>query len=133
MNILLFVILPIATILIAIVLQKVLHSPILVAILTFAIYLILAYTVFASITNFLLYAIVYTLLAFVTAVLTRLFCCIIKRINICNNDEEETLQESIQGLNDNIEILEDNINNLTDLISTLITGNSCSCCNRRLK
>ena len=109
------------------------HSPILVAILTFAIYLIVAYTVFASITNFLLYAIVHTLLAFVTAVLTRLFCCIIKRINICNNDEEETLQESIQGLNDNIEILEDNINNLTDLISTLITGNSCGCCNRRLK
>ena len=29
--------------------------------------------------------------------------------------------------------LEDNINNLTDLISTLITGNSCGCCNRRLK
>jgi hypothetical protein len=40
MNILFFIVLPLATILISIVLQKLLRSPILVAILVFAVYLI---------------------------------------------------------------------------------------------
>ena len=49
MNILLiFFALPIATILLAIVLQKILKSPILVAIIFFAIYLIVTFTAFDS-------------------------------------------------------------------------------------
>ena len=58
MDILFFVVLPLATILIAIVLQRILKSPILVAILVFAIYLILALTVFT--TEFLINAIIET-------------------------------------------------------------------------
>ena len=68
MNILLiFFALPIATILLAIVLQKILKSPILVAIIFFAIYLIVTFTAFDS--DFLIVAILLTILAYITAVL----------------------------------------------------------------
>ena len=76
MTVLFFIILPLATILISIVLQKLLKSPILVAILVFAVYLILAFTVFT--TDFLVNAIIYTILAYVTAVIVRIICCLIR-------------------------------------------------------
>lgn len=82
MNILLlFLALPISTIILAIVLQKILRCPILVAATFFAIYLIVAYAVFDS--SFLIFVIIYTILAYVTAVLTRLICNILERINRC--------------------------------------------------
>ena len=84
MTILLFFILPFATILLSIVLQKLLKSPILVAITFFAIYLILTYTVFG--TSFLIFAIVYSILAYITAAITRLICTIIRRLRECNCD-----------------------------------------------
>lgn len=63
MNILLiFFALPIATILLAIVLQKILKSPILVAIIFFAIYLIVTFAAFDS--DFLIVAILLTILAY---------------------------------------------------------------------
>ena len=129
MDILFFVILPLATILIAIVLQKVLQSPILVAILTFAIYLILAFTVFT--TEFLINAVIYTILAFITAVLTKAICCFITymgdRIN-CNDDNNENqFKKELTGLEDDLELLENNISELNDLISNLIGNNNCSC------
>ena len=84
MTILLFFILPFATILLSIVLQKLLKSPILVAITFFAIYLMLTYTVFG--TSFLIFAIVYSILAYITAAITRLICTIIRRLSECNCD-----------------------------------------------
>ena len=84
MTILLFFILPFATILLSIVLQKLLKSPILAAITFFAIYLILTYTVFG--TSFLIFAIVYSILAYITAAITRLICTIIRRLRECNCD-----------------------------------------------
>lgn len=90
MNTLLFFALPVATIILAIVLQKILKCPILVAATFFAIYLIVTFAVFDS--SFLIFAIVYTILAYITAALTRLICDIISRCNlwensncICNN------------------------------------------------
>ena len=85
MNILLFFILPLSTILLSIVLQKILKCPILVAITFFAIYLIVTYTAITS--NFFIYTIVYTILAYVTAVLTRLICLIKRKFRECNFDE----------------------------------------------
>ena len=76
--------LPVATILLAIVLQKILRSPLLVAATFFAVYLIVTYAAFDS--SFLVFAILYTILAYVTAVLTRLICNIIRRFNLCNNE-----------------------------------------------
>lgn len=145
MTVLFFIVLPLATILIAIVLQKLLKSPILVALLIFAVYLILAFTAFT--TDFLINAIIYTLIAFITAIIVRTICCVQKRLNcnnnnqICCNSDETSLQNdianlrtSINGLETNIEALENNIDNLTDILSTLISNNNCSCgCNRRIR
>lgn len=80
-NLLIFFVLPIATIILAIVLQRILRCPILVAATAFAIYLIVTYTVFDS--SFLIFAFIYTILAFLAAYITRLICnC---RIFNCNN------------------------------------------------
>ena len=144
MDILFFIVLPLATILIAIVLQKLLKSPILVALLVFAIYLILAFTVFT--TDFLINAIVYTILAFLTAVVVRIICCLIRRMDCnddngictnCNNEENASqeqisgLQNSIRRLERSIESLENNINNLTDILLDLTNNNNNNCgCNR---
>ena len=68
MNLLLILFaLPIATILLAIVLQKVLKCPVLVAITFFAIYLIVAFALFNA--SFLVLVIIYTVLAYITAVI----------------------------------------------------------------
>ena len=86
MNILLlFFALPVSTILLAIVLQKILKCPILVAATFFAIYLIVAFAIFDS--SFLIFVIIYTILAYITAVLTKLICNIIERINSLNNND----------------------------------------------
>ena len=84
MNILLLAFaIPVATILLAIVLQKILKCPLLVAAAFFAIFLIVTFAIFDS--SFLVFAILYTILAYVTAVLTRLICKIISRFNLGNN------------------------------------------------
>lgn len=133
MIILFFVVLPLATILISIVLQKLLKSPILVAILIFAIYLILAFTVFTA--EFLINAIIYTILAFLTAVIAKIICCLIKKLDckgedFCNN--ENGLEESIENLQNAVESLQDNVSDLNDMISRIINNNSSCGCNRRL-
>lgn len=146
MTVLFYIVLPLATILIAIVLQKILRSPILVALLVFAVYLILAFTAFT--TDFLINAIIYTIIAFLTAVIVRTICCLQRRLNcnsnngICSNCNEEAslqndianLRTSIGGLETSIEALENNIDNLTDILSALVSSNNCNCgCNRKLR
>ena len=144
MTVLFFIVLPLATILIAIVLQKLLRSPILVALLVFAVYLILAFTVFD--TEFLINAIIYSIIAYITAVIFRVVCCLIRRMDCnddngicvnCENDDNDVqgeisgLQNSIRGLERSIDSLENNIKTLTDMISNLTNNNNNSCgCNR---
>ena len=65
--ILIFVVLPLATIIFSIALQRLLKCPILVATIIFAIFLILTYTVFG--TDFIIFAILFAILAFITAFL----------------------------------------------------------------
>ena len=65
-TLLLFFALPISTILLSIVLQKILNCPLLVAATFFAVYLIVTYVAFDS--SFLVYVILYTILAYVTAI-----------------------------------------------------------------
>lgn len=69
-NLLLLFALPVATIVLAIVLQKILNNPLLVAATFFAIYLVVAFSAFDS--SFLVYTIAYTILAYITAVLVRM-------------------------------------------------------------
>ena len=131
MNILFLFIFPIAIILISIVLQRLLRSPILVAILVFAVFLILAYTVYT--TEFVLYALAYAIIAYITAQLFRLICCLKNRIHcpqesICPG-RGNNIDEAVEGLQDSIGNLENNISDLNDVLSQALGIN----CNRRIK
>lgn len=144
MTVLFFIVLPLATILISIVLQKLLRSPILVALLIFAVYLILAFTVFDA--EFLINAIIYSIIAYITALIFRLVCCLIRKMDcndnngICTNcsHEENSLQEdivglqnSIRGLERSIDSLENNIQTLSEMLLNLTNNNNNNCgCNR---
>lgn len=82
-TLLLFLALPIATIILSVVLLKILKCPALVAATFFAIYLILTYAVFGY--GFLIFAIVYTIISYITAIITKTICNIIARIDNCNS------------------------------------------------
>ena len=70
-----FFVLPLATILLSIVLQKLLRSPILVGITFFAIYLIVSFVAFSNnLAEALIATIIYTIIAIITAYITRLIC-----------------------------------------------------------
>lgn len=121
-NMLLFFALPVGTILLSIVLQKILNSPTLVAITAFGIYLIVTFSTFDE--SFLIYAIVYTLIAYITAVITRFIFKLLHCQNINNNTE------TALNIDDN------DISNNTVLNSS--SSNICNClsdrnyrCNRR--
>jgi len=110
-NLLLFFALPVATILLSIVLQKVLNSPILVAITAFAIYLIVAFSAFNE--TFLIFAIIYTIIAYITAAITRF---IIRIIECQNNHNNET------------DVCDDiNINNDNNICNCLMENNTNGC------
>ncbi len=84
-TLLIFFALPIATIIIAAILQKVLNSPISVAALVFAIYLIVTFAAFDI--EFLIATIVYTVLAYITALLVKFIkrcICMENNNNICD-------------------------------------------------
>lgn len=102
---LLFFALPIATIILAVVLEKILRCPFLVAATFFAIYLIVAFSLFNA--TFLVFVIVYTILAFIAALIAEFFyqrcnnqrrcslkCCLCTRDNTNNtvtlSDEDVT-------------------------------------------
>ena len=87
MNLFIFFVLPLATILLSIVLQKILRSPILVAITFFAIYLIVAFVSFSdTLAEAIIAVIIYTVIAYITANIVMAICCL-KRRN-CNNEEQ---------------------------------------------
>ena len=84
--------LPVATIIIASILETVLKSPIAVALLAFAIYLIVAFAAFDA--SFLVCVILYTILALVAAVITRV---ILNFIN--DNDDDDDICSIIENGN----------------------------------
>jgi len=109
--ILIFVVLPLATIIFSIALQRLLKCPILVAAIVFAVFLILAYTVFG--TGFIIAAIVYAILAFITAFLTCLICRIIRRLRELEDRDSDCDNDCRCGNGENTELL------------TISTGGSC--------
>lgn len=91
---LIFFAIPVATIILSIVFQKLLGSPILVALTFFAIFLIVTFAAFDE--TFLIFAILYTILAYITAAITRFICRLIncQNSNNCNcNNEDDTNNE----------------------------------------
>ena len=90
-TLLLFFALPVATIILAIVLEKILRCPILTAATFFAIYLIIAFALFDA--SFLVYAIAYTILAYITAVIAGFLFCKIRREDChCKGNHENNIQ-----------------------------------------
>ncbi len=112
-DLLIYFALPVATIILSVVLQKILKSPILVAATAFAIYLIVTFAAFDE--GFLIYAIIYTIISYLTALLTRFICCLIRNntnscLNPCRNNciidqpeenENDVENEVICGRNNN--------------------------------
>lgn len=90
MNILLVVFaIPLATIILAIVLQKALKCPCLVAAVFFAIFLVVAIALGNP--NYLVLVIIYTLLAYLAALITKVVCELLRRANGNNNNGVGTI------------------------------------------
>ena len=108
MDLLIFFALPIATVLLAIVLERVLRSPILVAITFFALYLIILFALFATevvtdLATLLIALIVLTFIAYITAVIVKFIRCICRNFlkpccSICPDRDE--IVEDITDNND---------------------------------
>ena len=77
-TLLIFFALPIAVIIISIALQKIFKCPFLVAAIIFAIFLIVTFAI--GNLNYLVATIAYTILAFITAVLTNIICRILREL-----------------------------------------------------
>lgn len=120
-TLLIFFALPIATIILAIVLEKLLRCPILTAATFFAIYLIIAFALFDA--TFLVFVIVYTILAYITALIAEFFFsrCRKKICTCCDNKIN----------NNDIELSNESIQNIANRVAQILTNTSnCSCnCN----
>lgn len=105
MNLLLiFFAFPIAVIIVSYILEKLLNSPVAVASLIFAIFLVVTFAAFDEL--FLIATLAYTLLAFITALIARYFCN--------RNEDENNICEKL--------------NNILNTISNN-GNNSCNCNN----
>lgn len=145
---LLFFALPIATIILAIVLEKILRCPFLTAATFFAIYLIVAFSLFDA--AFLVFVIAYTILAFLAAFLAEIFfrkcnnnekkCCI--RWCACNQNTNNTMTLSDQDIARianqlaNMQNNKNNCNCTNDIATVNVTNNTTGgrtnwCCYRK--
>ena len=157
MNILLlFFALPVATIILSIVLEKILRCPVLTAATFFAIFLIIAFAVFDA--SFLVFVIAYTILAFIAAAIAESFfrrCkgenrCFKCNICSCRERNDNTITSSNQEIRRIAEQLADiqrnntcnrnnnnnNCNCINDVASVNVTNNTTGgktswCCYRR--
>ena len=90
-NLLIFFALPLATIIISVVLERIWKNYILVTLFAFAIFLIIAFSLGDA--NLLVLVIIYTLLAFIAAFLSMLFKKICKKLRNLEEVEEQCNQE----------------------------------------
>lgn len=139
-TLLIFFALPVATVILAIVLQKILKNPLLVAATFFAIYLIVTFAFFDA--SFLVFAILYTILAYITAVLTKMICRLIRMIENRNNGNCRIIERPIT-ISNTSPINSVNSNSDVTLISDTTSANTvertnenehgncnCNCCCR---
>ena len=138
MNLLLiFFAFPIAVIIISYILEKLLNSPIAVASLIFAIFLVVTFAAFDEL--FLIATLAYTLLAFITALIARYFCNrnesennICEKLNNILNTISENWNNNCNCNNDN----DDDDDNICEAVGQILNNNNsnsngCGCgCNR---
>ena len=123
MDLLFYFSFPVATTLLAIVWQKIVKSPILVAGTVFAIYLIVTFAAFDS--SFLIFAIIYTILAFGSAWITKFICENIGKNGMFRNVSAENITaENISTDTLSANTLEVNEDNNSE-------NSSCGCQNNR--
>ena len=122
MNLFIFFALPLATILLAIVFQKILRSPILVAITFFAIYLIVAFVAFLdTLAEAIIATIIYTIIAYITAYIVMIICKLRRRFCNCRREDADNENNRRCGCGNNNDNNENAENNLLRI--------SCSCGN----
>ena len=132
-TLLIFFALPVATIILAIVFQKLLDSPILVALTFLAIYLVVTFAAFDE--SFLVWAILYTILAYITAILVNAICRLLRALANQNNCTYRVTERPIT-ISTN---LSSDGNDVTSNTTLLTNGNTlsnnsggCNCrCRRR--
>ncbi len=124
-TLLIYLAFPIAVIIFSIVLEKLLNNPIIVAALIFAVFLVVTFAAFDE--NFLIATFAYTVLSFITALITKLLSereenkhnlCDMLEQALANNSENNSVCDTVENL------LGNNTNNNSN------TSN-CGCgCNR---
>lgn len=119
-NLLIFFAFPIAVIIISIILQKLLNNPVLVAALIFAIFLIITFSFFDE--TFLIATLAYTILAFITALITKIICN-------CNGEDSDNICNSINNILGNNTTNNNTENTCTRTASTKIASNPNNCFN----
>lgn len=119
-TLLIFFALPIATIILSIVLEKILRCPILTAATFFAIYLIIAFAVFNA--SALVFVIIYTILAYITALIAEFFFSRCRRE--CKNN---CCQEN--DTNNNIALSNEDAQNIAYRVARILSSsnNNCGC------
>lgn len=122
-TLLIFFAIPIAVIIVSAVLQKLLNSPITVAALIFAIFLVVTFAAFDS--TFLIATFAYTLLALITALIVKF---------LCESKDNTSLCDLLRDFLSNNENNETNLSNISDLLNSNNTNsnnstnnNSCGC------
>lgn len=108
-TILLYFAIPLLVIIVSIILEKIVNSPLLVSAFVFAVSIVVFFII--GNIDLLVAVVVYTILALITALIVRLVKCIMKRICDRNNDICDKLED----------ILDDNDND----------NNANGCCNNR--
>lgn len=129
-NLLIFFAIPLAVVIISIALQKILENPFLVAGIVFSILLVIVLAFLDPI--YLIAVVAYTILSFVTAILT----CLLSRIlsdNMCNCmcSNQNNLNEIVDISNNNYQ--NDTINNNINNEFSGTTGSYCKRYNRRIR
>lgn len=128
-TLLIFFALPIAVIIVSAILEKILKCPIAVAALIFAIFLVVTFAAFDE--NFLIATLVYTIIAFITALIVHFIKC--------RHENEHNICDLLEDLLHNHNDDDDNHDNLCDTVEDLLGTNTsnntnshnCSCgCNR---
>ena len=129
MDLLTFFALPIATIILAFVFEKIIRLPILTALTFFAIYLIVAFTAFD--TTFLPFVIAYTVLAYISALIAEIIYTNCKYEGLgwsCDNNSNNELNNN---RNSNT-LLDEDITRIASRVANLLVNNNCNYnCRRR--
>ena len=121
-TLLIFFALPVATIILSAVFQKIVNSPIAVAATAFAIFLVITFAFYDA--EFLIATIIYTILAFLSAALVKIIMKFINRLCNNNNADADIGGETDENINnDNSNSNTCNIREANSLNARMINTN----------